>query len=234
MNVIFFLLLFVAIIFLIIGLISPKASLFWFKRKTRKFSSLIYGVSAIVLIVLVSITAPKTVTAAPTIATTKSSSSASSNKAPVISKIDFSTATPTSENIKNAISDADIKSKVTDIKIDGGTVTVAINYKDALSLNSFLQQNQSKSAGVFKDLFKNKNIVTVIYQADIPVTDAYGKSTIVTGQTNTMQRADAEKVADWNTFAYESMPQYYSVVDFNLALESQVSGIHKSWLAVYK
>jgi hypothetical protein len=93
MFVIFFLLLFVTIIFLIIGLISPKTSLFWSKRKNRKFSSLIYGASAIVLIILVSITAPKTATP---VSATASNSKVVSNvtSSAVSSKVASKASTP--------------------------------------------------------------------------------------------------------------------------------------------
>lgn len=40
------------VVLLIIGLISPQASLFWYKKeRTRKFSSLIYGLSAFALLI---------------------------------------------------------------------------------------------------------------------------------------------------------------------------------------
>lgn len=146
----------------------------------------------------------------------------------------FASESLTESGVKSAISNSAVKSLISSIKISGGTVTVVTDNADALSLKSFVELNQSYSAGVFQDLFKNKDVDTVIYEAQIPVQDAYGKTTIVTGQTNTMKRADAEKISDWNTFAYENPSQFYSVVQYELAAESQVSGIHKAWTDNYK
>lgn len=150
------------------------------------------------------------------------------------SKADFSTAALSEDNVKSSISDSLVKSMITSVQISGGSVTIEVNEKDALSLKSFLQLNQTYSAEAFQSIFKNKNAQTVIFKADVPVSDAYGKTSTVTAQTNTMQRADADKVADWNTFKYESPSQYYSVVSYELATESQVSGIHLAWSQIYK
>ncbi|MDD3231620.1 MAG: hypothetical protein PHE09_20790, partial [Oscillospiraceae bacterium] len=60
-----------------------------------------------------------------------------------------------------------------------------------------------------------------------------GKEKEVTGQTNTMIRKDYEKVSDWDTFRAESPKQYYSIVNFELAPESKISGIHAAWAKYY-
>lgn len=163
------------------------------------------------------------VAAAASAASTASSSSA-----------DFSSAELTENSIKQALSKTEIKDIISKVKIDNGIITITTDNKNALSLKSFLELNQSYSVDAFQVLFKNKNAKEVVYDAQIPVNDAYGKTSIVTGQTNTMERADAMKVSDWETFKYENPSQFYSVVNYQLATEAQVSGIHKAWSEFYK
>jgi len=70
MNTIFGLLLLASLVFLIIGLINPNLSLFWFKKqKTRAASSIIFGVSLVISFILFTLTtATSTKTASSTTA----------------------------------------------------------------------------------------------------------------------------------------------------------------------
>lgn len=140
----------------------------------------------------------------------------------------------TTDHVKNAISNFTVKNKITSVKISGSTVTVIVYDKDNWNAKSYLELNQQNSAGIFHDVFSNKKISSVVYQSDVNVTDAYGKSTRVTAQTNTMKRADAEKVDNWGTFSTELPAQFYSVVNFELAPESKVGGLHAAWVQYYK
>jgi hypothetical protein len=167
---------------------------------------------------------------AATSATTSSAvSTKGSSKSSALSKA--SAITP--DSIKSALKSS-IALNVTNVKISGGTVTVIVYDKDALSIDSYVEMNQPNSADTFKYIFGlSKNIQKVIYQSDVPVTDSYGKEKEVMGQTNTMIRKDYEKVSDWNTFRAESPEQYYSIVNFELAPESKISGIHAAWAKYY-
>ena len=167
---------------------------------------------------------------AATSATTSSAvSTKGSSKSSALSKA--SAITP--DSIKSALKSS-IALNVTNVKISGGTVTVIVYDKDALSIDSYVEMNQPNSADTFKYVFGlSKNIQKVIYQSDAPVTDSYGKEKEVMGQTNTMIRKDYEKVSDWNTFRAESPEQYYSIVNFELAPESKISGIHAAWAKYY-
>ena len=167
---------------------------------------------------------------AATSATTSSAvSTKGSSKSSALSKA--SAITP--DSIKSALKSS-IALNVTNVKISGGTVTVIVYDKDALSIDSYVEMNQPNSADTFKYVFGlSKNIQKVIYQSDVPVTDSYGKEKEVMGQTNTMIRKDYEKVSDWNTFRAESPEQYYSIVNFELAPESKISGIHAAWAKYY-
>ena len=166
-------------------------------------------------------------------ATSKASSttSVSSTKAPTSS---LSKPFVLSVNsVKDALKKANIQN-VADVKLANGTVTVIVYDKNALTINTYVEMNQPNSADTFKCVFGlDKSIKKVVYQSDVPVTDSYGKESKVTGQTNTMERKDYEKVANWDTFKCESPAQYYDVVNFELAPESQVSGIHKAWAKYY-
>jgi len=129
--------------------------------------------------------------------------------------------------------DGTLAKQITDVTSDGSTVTVAIYFENLWDDKSFITNNQHYSAEVFQNVFLNSDVQTVIYQADVPVNDAYGNTSKKTGQTNTMTRTDADKVADWDKFAWETPSQYYSVVQFQLANESEISGLHKAWYEYY-
>ena len=129
--------------------------------------------------------------------------------------------------------DETLAEQITDVTLSESTVTVAIYFENLWDENSFVTNNQHYSAEVFQQVFQNPNIQTVIYQADVPVNDQYGNTSKKTAQTNTMARADADKVADWEKFAWETPAQYYSVVKFQLANESEISGLHKAWFDYY-
>jgi len=144
----------------------------------------------------------------------------------------FTTAELTYENIKNAITDPTVKRKVIEAEVDNGTVTVVVYDPNISDLKTYLQENQQKSAGVFNDLFKNKGVSTVIYQAKIALPGVYGSINMVTAQTNTMTRENADQVSNWNDFANEPMSQFYNVVNSELAPDSLIKGISSAWAEV--
>jgi hypothetical protein len=148
--------------------------------------------------------------------------------------IDFSKAELTSENVKAAITDKPIRDKVTDVLIDGGDITVVVFLQDLFSLEAYIKGNQTCSAVVFRDLFKNPNVTSVTYQSDLEAVDAYGAANRVTGMTNTMLRDDADKVQDWDYLKYESPSRFYSIVEFELDPDAKISEIYAAWGKVYE
>jgi phosphatidylserine/phosphatidylglycerophosphate/cardiolipin synthase-like enzyme len=66
MSVILFLMFAASIVFLIMGFISPKSSLFWLKKKSRKASAVIYGFSTLILLILFCVSLPPTTQTAST------------------------------------------------------------------------------------------------------------------------------------------------------------------------
>lgn len=200
-------------------------------RKNKIFA-MVAAVALLIPFSACSGTASSSASAKSPTASTAASSAVSikgSSKSSALSKA--SAITP--DSIKSALKSS-IALNVTNVKISGGTVTVIVYDKDALSIDSYVEMNQPNSADTFKYVFGlSKNIQKVIYQSDAPVTDSYGKEKEVMGQTNTMIRKDYEKVSDWNTFRAESPEQYYSIVNFELAPESKISGIHAAWAKYY-
>lgn len=169
--------------------------------------------------------------------TTATAQKTKQTEAKVPEKIfDFATAELTKDNINKAIeaTDNSMSDKITDIKINNNNVTVVVYDKDILSAKTYLELIQPNSADVFKVLFKNKNIKQVVYQSDVDTDDKYGNSSKQTAITCTLTKQNADKIKNWDNFKGEPMSQYYNVVDFNLAPESQISGLHKVWSEIYK
>jgi hypothetical protein len=234
----FYFLAFAAFAAFIVGLIKPQIMVFWGKKKTRGAACL-YLIAMIVFLIIAgnnSSSVPTPANAKPSSSSMASSavlSSASTAKSSAVT----SKASPnvlTSDSIKAALKSANV-ANVDTVKLDGKTVTIIVYDKDILTVKSYLRQNQPHSAEAFKCVFGlSKNITKVIYQSDVSTTDAYGKSNRTTAQTNTLTKDQADKIADWQTFEYEDPSQYYSVVNFELAPESKISGLHAAWAEIYK
>lgn len=234
MGVLLELLSFVFFICFIIGMVKPQLIVFWSKKKSRGMACL-YLIPILVLGCIYGAITPDPSTSITHAKPHKSSTSkvvkVKIKKAPA--KFNFSTAPLTADNVKKAISDTQASADVTGVKISGGTVTVFVYDKNAVSDKLYLEENQPRSAEIFQILFKNKNVQTAVYHSDIAVMDSYGGNSKTTGQVNTMYRKDAEKVKNWDNFSFEPMSQFYSIVNFDLPPESKVSGLHKAWSEIY-
>lgn len=243
----FYFLAFAAFVAFIVGLIKPQIMVFWGKKKTRGAACL-YLIAMIVFLIIAgnnSSSVPTSANAKPSSssmtssavlssASTAKSSAVTSKKASAVTSKKASPNVLTSDSIKAALKSANV-ANVDTVKLDGKTVTIIVYDKDILTVKSYLRQNQPHSAEAFKCVFGlSKNITKVIYQSDVSTTDAYGKSNRTTAQTNTLTKDQADKIADWQTFEYEDPSQYYSVVNFELAPESKISGLHAAWAEIYK
>lgn len=217
-----------AFVAFIVGMIKPQIMVFWSKKKTRGMA-LLYIVVMLVFAIIAGVSNPSST---PTSA--QSSMAVSSNAIASVPSSKAPSNALTSDNIKAALKNANVIN-VDDVKISGSTITVIVYDKETWTVKTYLEQNQPHSAEAFKCVFGlNKIITKVIYQSDVSVTDSYGKASRVTAQTNTLTRDKADKVANWDTFEYENPSQYYSVVDFELAPESKINGLHAAWAEFYK
>jgi len=108
---------------------------------------------------------------------------------------------------------------ITDITIEGGEIDIVLYFETVYDADSFVKENQYYSAEIFERLFKNQLVSKVTYQADVSLVDVYGNSTRTPGQINTMLKADADKISDWDTFSYQDPSRYYSVVERWIAPE---------------
>ncbi len=153
--------------------------------------------------------------------------SSASGKSSAISKDQINYALSNAKKVKS-----EVQSGKASGEADQNKVTITVDSGDVSDLTGYLKTNQEKSAAVFEQLFANPAVQTVVYVSKINIKDTNGRKKSVVAQTNTMQAADAAKVAqygNWHGFSTEKASLFYSVVHADVASDAQVSGIQKAW-----
>lgn len=196
MQFIFILILIISLLFLLLGIVNPKISLFWEKNKikqTRKRSSIIYGFFTIVSFIMFGITSDNE-----TIHKNETSKSI---------KVEN---TPTNEliltSIKESLSNSD-KEIIKDVKISmidkEASILIELNGQDNLSKDLIKRNFDSQMSNIYYSLYsQNIAIKYISISIYFPTLDQYGNTKNEIVYTTNLDKEEASKL-NWKLKSYE-------------------------------